>query len=61
MLDVELEDRLILERRVIKIEENFVSIHDDIKEIKRSLRWIIGIIFSLNSTIIGLLAKGIHL
>ncbi len=58
---IEIEDRLNLERRISKAEESLVSLHEDIKEIKKGLRWTIRLIFGLNSTIIALLAKGIHL
>lgn len=55
---LEVEDRIILERRISKAEENLVSIHDDIKEIKNTIKWLAGLIFSLNTTIIGILTKG---
>ena len=58
---LELEDRLNIERRISKAEENFISVYDDVKEIKRNLRWVIGLMFSLNSTIIALLTQILHL
>lgn len=57
-MEVELEDRINLERRISKAEENLVSLHDDLKDIKKTLRWLSGLVFSLNTTIIGILTKG---
>jgi hypothetical protein len=59
MDDMDLENRIHLERRITRLEENMVSLREDISEIKKSVRWLIGIVFSLNTTIIGLLAKGL--
>lgn len=62
-----LEERLItandikIESRLTKVEVSTKTIHDDLKEVKRSLRWLIGIVFSLNTTIIGVLAKGFNI
>lgn len=58
---IKIEDRLNIENRITRIEESYLSLHDDVKEIKRNLRWVLGIIFSLNSTIIGLLTQILHL
>lgn len=58
---IELEDRINLERRLSKTEENLLSLHNDIQDIKKGLRWIVGLIFSLNTTIIALLAQGFNL
>lgn len=58
---MELEDRLNLERRISKAEENLVSIDGDLKDIKKTLRWLTGLVFSLNTTIIGILTKGFGL
>lgn len=55
---LEMQDRINLECRLSKAEENLLILHADIKEIKRQLHWIAGLIFSLNTTIIGLLTKG---
>ena len=52
---------LLVEARLTRLEVNSTNIQDDIKEIKRNVKWIMGIVFSLNSTIIGLLAKGFHI
>lgn len=55
---MEFDERIKLERRITKTEENLVSLQDDIKEIKSTLRWLLGIVFGLNTTIIGILTKG---
>lgn len=58
---LELEDRIKLEHRLSKTEENLVSVHDNIQEIKNTLKWLSGLVFSLNTTIIGILTKGFGL
>ena len=60
-VSMELDDRIILERRITKAEENLVSIDGDLKDIKKTLRWLTGLVFSLNTTIIGILTKGFGL
>ena len=55
---MDIEDRIEIERRMSKSEESLASLHDDIKDIKKTLRWLTGIVFSLNTTIIGILTKG---
>ena len=52
---------LLVEARLIKVEVNSTSMTEDIKEIKRNLRWLMGLVFSINITIIGLLAKGFNI
>jgi hypothetical protein len=54
----QIEDRINLERRISKAEENLVSLDRDLKDIKKTLRWLTGLVFSLNITIIGILTKG---
>lgn len=62
-----LEERVItsndikIESRITKVEITTKTLHEDMKDVKRSLRWLIGLVFSLNSTIIGLLAKGFNI
>jgi hypothetical protein len=56
-----LDKTLLTEKRLTKVEVSNLFIQDELKEIKRTQRWIIGIIFSLNSTIIGMVAKGFNL
>lgn len=51
---------LLVESRLTKVEVNSTSMTEDIKEIKRNLRWLMGLVFSINTTIIGLLAKGFN-
>jgi hypothetical protein len=57
-MNVELEERIQLERRITKVEENLSGLHGEITEIKKTLRWLMGLVFSLNTTIIGILTKG---
>ncbi len=52
---------LLVESRLTKVEVNSTSMADDIKEIKRNLRWLMGLVFSLNSTILGVVAKGFNI
>ncbi len=52
---------LLVESRLTKVEVNSTAMADDIKEIKRNLRWLMGLVFSINTTIIGLLAKGFNI
>jgi hypothetical protein len=53
-----IDKKIQLETRLARVEIGTVHIQDDIKEIKTSLRWITGIIFSINSTILGVVTKG---
>jgi hypothetical protein len=53
-----LDKQILLESRLARVEASTVHIQDDIKDIKKSLRWLTGIIFSLNSTILGVVTKG---
>jgi hypothetical protein len=46
-----------IESRLAKAEATVSSMKDDIKEIKRNIRWLIGVIFSLNTSILGMLSK----
>lgn len=50
-----------LETRLARVEVSTVHIQDDVKDIKHSLRWLTGIIFSINTTILGLVIKGFGL
>lgn len=54
----QIEDRINIERRISKAEENLISLDADLKDIKKTLRWLAGLVFSLNTTIIGILTKG---
>jgi hypothetical protein len=51
---------LIYESRLTKIESLYPPLLSDISEVKRDLRWLIGIVIAFNSTILGVLAKGLH-
>ncbi len=52
------KSEIILESRITKLESQSENISEDIKEIKRTLFWLTGLIFGLNTTIIGILTKG---
>ena len=52
---------LLTETRLTKVEANYANIQEDIREIKRNFHWLMGLVFSLNTTIIGLLAKGFNI
>jgi hypothetical protein len=56
-----IDKQIQLETRLARVEIGTVHIQDDIKEIKTSLRWLTGIIFSINSTILGVVTKGFGL
>jgi hypothetical protein len=56
-----IDKQIQLETRLARVEIGTVHIQDDIKEIKNSLRWLTGIIFSINSTILGVVTKGFGL
>ena len=49
---------LILESRLTKVEVRAESIAEDIKDIKKTLRWLTGLVFSFNTTILGVVTKG---
>ena len=52
---------LLVEARLTKVEVNSTAMAEDVKEIKRNLRWLMGLVFSINTTIKGLLAKGFNI
>lgn len=52
---------LKVESRLSRVEMSSINISGELKDIKRNMRWLTGIVFSLNSTIIGLLAKGFNI
>lgn len=49
---------LFIESRLSKVEIQTQCVIDDMKEIKMMIRLLIGLVFSLNSTIIGIVTKG---
>lgn len=55
------QDALTLESRIVRTETKVDDLHEEIKDIKKELRWAVGLIFSINTTIIGLLAKGFNI
>lgn len=55
------EDRINIEHRLSNNEQNMVSMHDEIREIKSTLRWLIGVVVTMNSAIAGILAKGFEI
>lgn len=56
-----IEEHMNLERRITKNEDHLVALHRDVDEIKKNIRWLMGLVFSLNTTIIGILTKGFGL
>lgn len=57
----ELQESVYLSARLKNAEVTVSLIQDDIKEIKRNIRFLLGLVFSLNTTIIGLLAKSMNI
>jgi len=53
--------KIFLEARLTRVEASSFAMSDDIKEIKRNVRWLMGLVFSINTTIIGILAKGFNI
>ena len=49
---------LYFESRLTKVEANTQNLSHDIKDIKNQLRWLTGLIITLNTSIIGLITKG---
>ena len=52
------EYKVYIESRLSKTETSNQAMAEDIKDIKKTLRWLTGIIFGLNTTILGVLTKG---
>jgi hypothetical protein len=50
-----------IESRLTKVEITTKTLHEDMKDVKCSLKWLIGLVFSMNMAIIGLLAKGFNI
>jgi hypothetical protein len=61
MTDAVTNHDILIESRLTKVEVNIDVVAEDINEIKRSVRWLMGLVFSINMTIIGLLAKGFNI
>lgn len=49
---------LYFESRLTKVEANNQTVSEDIKDIKSQLRWLTGLIITLNTSIIGIITKG---
>lgn len=49
---------LYFESRLTKVEANTQSVAEDVKDIKSHLKWLTGLIISLNTSIIGIITKG---
>lgn len=52
-----IEKEIINLERLVRTETKVKNISDDLKDIKKSIRWLTGLVFSLNTTIIGILTK----
>jgi hypothetical protein len=52
------EYKILLESRLTKVETQHVNMADDIKDIKKTLHWLTGIVLSINTTILGVVTKG---
>lgn len=51
---------LLFESRLTKVETTMEILKSDSKEIKTDLRWILGLMISFSTIIIGVMAKGFH-
>lgn len=51
---------LLFESRLTKAETTTEILRSDIKEIKTDLRWILGLMISFSTIMIGIMAKGFH-
>ena len=51
---------LFYEQRITRVESIVENLKDDAKEIKTDLRWILGLMISFSTIIIGIMAKGFH-
>ncbi len=59
-LKIEVPD-ILIESRLTKVETATSFIKEEIAEVKREVRWLIGIVITFNMTMIGLMVKGFHL
>jgi archaellum component FlaC len=48
----------MLEKRIDKLERSYENIREDLEEIKSNVKWVMKLVFTLNTTIIGILTKG---
>ena len=51
---------LLFESRLTRCETIAENLSHDVKEIKSDLRWMMGIWISINTIMMGLMAKGFH-
>jgi hypothetical protein len=52
---------LVIESRLTKNEAMVSCLQEDVKEVKRNVRMILGFVFSSNVTIIGLIIKALNM
>jgi len=55
------QSNLIFESRLTKVEIHTQYVIQEIKEIKNSIRWMIGILLAMKLSLLGLLVKGFNL
>jgi len=51
---------LLFESRLTKVETTMDNLDKDIKEIKTDIRWMLGLMISFSTIMIGIMAKGFH-
>lgn len=51
---------LYYESRMTKVESAVEELKEDTKEIKSDLRWVLGLMISFSTIMIGIMAKGFH-
>jgi hypothetical protein len=52
---------ILIESRLTKSEILTSILKEEISDIKRDVRWLIGIVLTFNLTMIGIMIKGFHL
>lgn len=56
-----IEKQVLIEGRLTRAEASNVYVQDELKDIKNTLRWLTGLVFSMNSTILAIITKGFGL
>ncbi len=51
---------LMYEARLVRVESSLEYLLRDVKDIKTDLRWMLGLMFTFSTIILGLMAKGFH-
>ncbi len=51
---------LMFESRLTRVETTCEQLVKEVKEVKTDIRWILGILITFNTTLLGLIAKGFH-